>query len=114
MKFEVYLPTKFKDRGGEEHVVSDKEVLDFCGELKKNFGGYTESNPVAAPPFRGWWIEQGIEYHDYPVSIFTLVEMDKEPKAIEFFEKWKAGLEKRFNQKVILICFHPIKVFGNL
>jgi len=78
------------------------------------FGGYTESNPVSAPPFRGWWFSNGITHIDYPICIFTLVKLEEENDAQKFFLEWKSTLEKRLHQEVILICFYPIQILGKL
>ena len=114
VKFEIYLPTKFKDSSGSEKSVSDQEIEDFCEKIRNDFGGYTESNPVSTPPYKGWWVSKDVIYIDYLISIFTLVELEDESNAKKFFEDWKRMLEKRLNQEFILISFYPIQILGEL
>ena len=114
VKFEVYLPTKFKDSAGSEKSIEDKEIKDFCEKIRNKFGGYTESNPVTTPPFKGWWLSKDVIHIDFLIFIFTLVKLEDENKAKEFFEDWKRMLEARFNQEIILISFYPIQILGGL
>lgn len=114
IRFDTYLPTRFKDSTGVEKSVSDEEIEGFCLDIRNRFGGYTESNPAAAPPFKGWWISKDITYTDYPILIFTLVRLEKENEAKKFFDEWKTKLEKKLNQEFILICFFPIQILGEL
>lgn len=114
VRFDIYLPTRFKDSTGTEKTISDQEIEDFCENIRNRFGGYTESNPVATPPFRGWWISKDIVYIDYLISIFTLVKLEDQDKAKGFFEDWKQTLEGRLNQEFILISYYPLQILGEL
>jgi hypothetical protein len=114
IKFEIYLPTKFKDSTGSEKNISEYEIEDFCEKIRNEFNGYTESNPVTTPPFKGWWVSKAVVHIDYLNSIFTLIKLEDESKAKKFFEDWKYMLEQRFNQEFILISFYPIQVLGEL
>ncbi len=68
----------------------------------------------STPPYKGWWVSKGITNIDFLVYIFTLVKLEDENKAKKFFEDWKKRLEKALNQEVILICFYPIQILGEL
>ncbi|MBI5044253.1 MAG: hypothetical protein HZC10_10600 [Nitrospirae bacterium] len=114
VKFEVYLPTKFWDSTGLEKTISDSEIDDFCEDILKKFKGYTESNPVSAPPYKGYWASKGVTYEDYPIFIFTLVKLEHESNAKKFFKEWKQKLEGRLNQELLLISFYPIQILGEL
>jgi hypothetical protein len=114
VKFEVYLPTKFKDSTGSEKSVSDQDIEDFCEKIRNKFGGYTESNPVATPPFKGWWVSKDVIYIDFLIFIFTFVKLEHQNEAKQFFENWKFELEQRLNQEFILISFYPIQILGEL
>ena len=75
VKFEVYLPTKFKDSTGSEKNVSDQEIEDFCEKIRNEFGGYTESNPVSTPPYKGWWVSKDVIYIDYLLISFYPIQI---------------------------------------
>ncbi|MEK9201741.1 MAG: hypothetical protein AAB944_02110, partial [Patescibacteria group bacterium] len=100
LKFEIYVPTKFKVRRSEK-TISDRDLTDFCKITRNRFGGLTQSNPSLAPPLKGWWIKKGIII-DYLFFITVLVELKDENSAQNYFEKWKFMLEKWFKQKFIL------------
>ena len=117
VKFEIYLPTKFKGSTGSEKTISDSEIDDFCENIRNKFSGYTESNPVSTPPYKGWWVSKDVDvtpYIDFLITIFTLVKLEYEGEAKKFFEEWKQTLEKRLNQELILISFYPIQILGEL
>ena len=114
VRFEVYLPTRFKDATGLEKSITDQEIGEFCEKVRALFGGYTESSPVATPPFKGWWVTKGAPVVDFLIFIFTLVKLEREEEAKKFFEKWKRTLEERLSQEVILITFYPIQILGDI
>ncbi len=114
VKFEVLLPTTFIDSVGSKKSIPLKEVEEFCENIRNEFGGYTESNPVSAPPFKGWWVSKDIVSIDFLISVFTLVKLEDENRAKKFFEDWKHKLEKSLSQEFILITFYPIQILGEL
>ncbi len=114
MKFEIYLPAQYTDTKGNKHELDSEVVLQLGDELRDRFKGFTESNRLQAPPFRGVWkSRQGISV-DHLFLIYTLVPIDEELEAMKFFQDWKQKLEARLFQEFVLVMFSPIQVIGQL
>ncbi len=114
VKFEVFLPTKYKDSRGSPIEVDSSEIRELGAALLEKFGGFTETNPVKAPPFRGWWKSKyGIDV-DLLISMFVFVPQDQYDEALRFFEERKDSLEAKYYQQFVLITFSPIQVIGQL
>lgn len=113
LRFEVYVPVEYKDSKGEHHSIDRDELRNFANETIQRFRGLTETNPVQAPPFRGWWKSTDIVV-DLLIQMFVLVPQREQDEAVAFFTDWKARLEKQFYQEFILITFSPLQTIGQL
>jgi hypothetical protein len=111
LKFELYLPAEYIDRKtGKKRALSSKSIEDMCNELRETYGGYTEANLIGPPPYRGYW--QG--KIDYSYFINVIVPIEKGDDCTERLARWKQRLEKRLNQRFVLITIQQISTIGSL
>lgn len=111
IRYEVYLPIRYRDsKTGAMKSVEPYEIAHFLETVAEKYGGYTQSNPVAAPPFRGFWKGD----IDELVFAFILVPSSKADTSLADFTRWKSELERKYRQELILIIHFPVQVIGEL
>ncbi len=114
VRFEIYLPVHYKDNQGNAHHVDPAEITELGNAIANKFGGLTESNPSAGPPFKGrWWSDKGLIV-DYSISMFVLVRQERLEEAREFFTEMKAQLEGRYAQEFVVVMFSNVQTIGEL
>jgi hypothetical protein len=115
LRFEVLVPIEYTDLAtGERRSVPHRELYQFCARIYKVYGGLTEANPIAPPPFRGYWRDEGKVEVDELTCITVLVPSRDQQKALRDFTRWKRQLEKRYNQQIILVMYYPVQILGDL
>lgn len=115
VRFEVYVPTEYVDAStGERHEVPPIEILRFCNRICRTYGGATQANPSAPPPLRGYWNNAGLIEIDDLTIVMVLVPLRSQQTAVRDFTRWKRQLERRYNQKIVLVIYHSVQVIGEL
>ncbi len=115
INYEIFLPVDYTDRTtGARRALDRLSLRRFLVQTIKHYGGLTEANPVAAPPFKGYYLSRGRIETDRLVTLMVLVPAEREEESLAYFTRWKARLERKYNQEVILITYHPIQVIGQL
>ena len=99
IKVEILLPLYYNDK----RSIEDKKFADTYDDIKNQFeGGVT----IADKPLIGYWIEPDTKIHyDDEKNTACWVLCKKTKVNIYFFRKLKQRLEKRFEQKSILIYY---------
>ena len=60
IRFEILLPVEYTERRtGQRRSISRHEIAEFANQFRARYGGYTESNPIGHPPYRGFWEDDG-------------------------------------------------------
>lgn len=123
-RFEIFLPVTYTTTEVDphtnqtyirKHALSDELVNSFIRSVQRRYHGVTQANPATTAMYRGYWQERvgaPVEV-DHLTYLFALVSIDEVRKAIGFFETWKARLEARLHQTVILITYYPVKTIGD-
>ena len=97
-------------------MLKDSDVQHFIQETCNNFGGITQSNPTAAPPFKGFWKdhpEAEKPIIDRLTYLFGLVPIHEEDEAEKHFTDWKNYFERSAHQDIVLVVYHPVKTIGD-
>ncbi len=74
----------------------------------QKYGGYTEANPTAAPPYRGYYLSQEDIAIDLLMTLIVLVPAYRDEESLDYFTQWKHRFEEKYNQEVVLIIYSPI------
>jgi hypothetical protein len=115
IKYEIFLPVDYTDRAtGERRALNRSSLLRFLFHTVRRYSGLTETNPVTAPPFKGYYLNRGRIEADRLITFMVLVPAEREEESLIYFTRWTARLEQKYNQEVILITYHPIQVIGQL
>lgn len=124
IRFEVYVPTQYRVEttdpssgqiSEEIHALDSTVLRSFLNATMRAYGGVTQSNPVSAAPYKGWWRARpgSPVFIDYLTYVFGLARMDQQDLAISHFDTWKTKLEQTLHQHIILIVFSPVRVIGD-
>ena len=98
IKAEILLPLYDNDK----RSIEDKKFADTYDDIKNQFEAVT----IADKPLIGYWIDPGTKIHyDNEKNTACWVLCKKTKANIYFFRKLKERLEKRFEQKSILIYY---------
>jgi hypothetical protein len=108
IRYEIYLPTRYRDASGNLVSVEMSGVKDLLDSIAQKYGGFTQSNPISAPPFRGFWEGETDEIN----LIMVLVPSSELDTSLAEFTSWKEELESKYNQQFILVMYSPIQTIG--
>lgn len=115
LRFEVYVPSDYVDATtGERRHIPPIEVVRFCNLICKSYGGVTQTHPVAPPPLRRYWKNSGMIEVDDLTVVTVLVPLRDQERAVRDLSRWKRQLERRFNQKLVLVMYHPVQTLDEL
>src|SRR5947209_16617779 len=104
VRFEIYVPVVYITYENDpsthrlrqvKHAMDDSLVSEFIAETCGKYQGITESNPISAAPYKGWWKEKpdSPASIDYLTYMFGLVRVDESHEAKDFFASWKTRIE---------------------
>jgi len=109
IRYEIYIPNRYEDTSGKRISIEVSQISDFLDSIVEKYNGFTQSNPLAAPPFRGLWKGALDEIH----FVMVLVPSDFLDVSLAEFRDWKEKLESRLNQKFILVMYSHIQIIGD-
>lgn len=111
IRYEVYLPIRYHDpESGAVRSVESTELTEFLDVVAQKYHGYTQANPMAAPPLRGLWEGEVDEL----IFAFVLVPSLEATTSLADFTRWKTELEARYHQEVVLVMYFPVQIIGEL
>lgn len=110
IRYEIYIPTRYRDANGNLISIETEDTTDFLESIAQKYGGFTQSNPVSAPPLRGFWEGETEEMN----FVMVLVPSSLFDTSLAEFTSWKEELEDRYNQKFILVMYNPVQIIGEL
>jgi hypothetical protein len=115
IRYEIFLPVEYTDRQTNERRSVDRSTLRaFTAEVVQKYGGYTEANPTAAPPYRGYYLSQENIAVDLLITLVVLVPASQDEESLDYFTQWKQRFESEYNHEVVLITYYPIQIIGEL
>jgi hypothetical protein len=114
IRYEIYLPVRYKDEAGNLHSIEAKDYWNFFEEVRRKYGGYTQSNPTGFPLYRGYWESGEAIEVDELIYFMVLVRYSDLDSSLEDFTQWKSALEERYRQKLILVTYYPVQIIGEL
>lgn len=110
IRYEIYIPTRYQDSKGKLISIETKDITGLLKAIAQKYSGFTQSNPVSAPPLRGFWEGETEEMN----FVMVLVPSSSFDTSLAEFTGWKEELEGRYNQKFILVMYNPIQIVGEL
>lgn len=110
IRYEMYVPTRYRDASGRVVSVETKDITNLLESIAQKYGGFTQSNPVSAPPLRGYWQGETDEMN----FIVVLVPSSLFENSLAEFTIWKEDLEKKYNQEFVLVMYNPVQIIGEL
>ena len=91
IKYEIFLPIDYTDQTTDKRCTLDRLSLRrFLVQTIQRYGGLTETNPVAAPPFKGYYLSRGRIETDRLITFMVLVPAEREEESLIYFTRWKA------------------------
>lgn len=115
IRYEIFLPVEYIDKQtNERRPIDPATIREFAAEVVQRYGGYTEVNPTAAPPYRGYYLSQENIAVDLLMTLIVLVPASQDEESLDYFTQWKHRFEEEYNQEVVLIIYSPIQTIGEL
>jgi len=111
IRYEIILPIEYREPSGKKHISIPPADYDlFFRRIVKDYGGCTATNPYSPSPYVGMWKGQV----ENVLTAFVLVPSRKQGQAMRDFTRWKNALERKYNQKLILIFHYSVNTIGEL
>jgi hypothetical protein len=111
IRYEVYLPVRYHDPGSRTvRSIEPTELTEFLDVVAQKYHGYTQANPMTAPPFRGVWEGEVDEL----IFAFVLVPSSDADTSLADFTRWKSELEQRYHQQIVLVIYFPVQIIGGI
>jgi len=111
VRYDSILPIEYRPASQKKTISIPPTDYDaFFRRIVKDYGGCTATNPYSPSPYVGIWKGQA----ENVLTAFVLIPSRKERQALKDFTQWKDELEKKYNQKLILIFHHSVNTIGEL
>ncbi|MCV0366133.1 MAG: hypothetical protein K5798_02565 [Nitrosopumilus sp.] len=100
IKVEILLPSSYnEDENGQRKEIEGKKFSDTFDDLMDNFGGCTIDNT----PLLGGWVDPKTKQRINDENTTYWIVCEESNENIEFFQKYKETLKKRFQQEDIMM-----------
>ena len=111
VRYEIILPLQYRPTDQRKSIsIPPADYDSFFRRIVARYGGCTATNPYSPSPYLGIWKGQA----ENVLTAFVLVPSRNVRQAQNDFTRWKDQLEKKYNQKLILIFHHNVNTIGEL